>query len=288
MHKSWLQKLVKSMRCISRSVYDTVMHDGIENAGYLAYLLMLTIFPFLVFFVALLGLFGGEKLSNLLVNLILDSSWASFIDALKPRIIEITSNPPQSFLTIAILSAVWTASSIFEAIRTILNKAYMVVEYPNYISRRLISFLEFAIVIMMTVVLLATLIIAPIVLDYLNKNLIHVPWLHLEFFTQESSWMRKSIIMLFGITLISGLYFFLPNRKQQWLKVLPGAFTVLVGWSWATSGMGWYLITFPSINIIYGSIASVIITLFYFYICALIFIFGAELNANLERDSNSK
>lgn len=271
------------MRCISRSIYDTVMHDGIENAGYLAYLLMLSIFPFLVFFVALLGLFGGEKLTDLLVDLILDSSWANFIDALKPRILEITSDPPQSFLTIAILSAVWTASSIFEAIRTILNKAYQVAEYPGYIFRRLISFLEFATLIVMTVLLLAALIIAPIAINFLQENLSYTPLLHLNLFFPKSSWIRDIILLLFGILLISGLYFFLPNRKQKWLRVLPGTVMVLLGWSCATSGMRWYLQTFPSINIIYGSIASVIIALFYFYICALIFIFGAELNANLER-----
>lgn len=278
-------KLLKNIiKCISSALYFTVHHDGFEHAGYLSYLIMLTIFPFLVFFVAIVGFMGNNALADILVNLILDSKFAIFIDALKPRIIEITSNPPQSLLTVAILSAIWTASSIFEALRTILNKAYNIVDTPGYLLRRFLSIVEFLAVIIFILLLLTALIILPLLAKYMMNISRH---LHLDdiiyIFAPDTELIRAIILSIFAFTLVSGLFYFLPNRKQKWRYIFPGAFLTIAGWSIATSGMRFYLRTFPSINIIYGSIAGVIIALFYFYICALIFIFSAEINYQIEK-----
>ncbi len=51
--------LKKIWRCVTRATYDTVMkHDGIEHAGYLAFLGLLALFPFLVFLVSVIGFIG--------------------------------------------------------------------------------------------------------------------------------------------------------------------------------------------------------------------------------------
>jgi membrane protein len=264
------------------NIYSAIAHDGVEHAGYLAFLAMLTIFPFLVFFMAIIGMLQDAKLTELLMKLITDSSCAGLLEALKPRILEITSTPPQSFLTIAILSAVWTASSIFEAIRTILNKAYGIKEYPHYILRRLLSFVEFAIVIVIMIVLLVILIVIPSLSSYIYTMLREHDIL-LEFLSPESESLRGVILIIFYFSFVSGLYYFLPNRKQKLSKTFPGASFVIVGWYFATKGMSYYITIFPSINIIYGSIAGIIVALLYFYICAFIFIIGAEVNCYLEK-----
>ena len=91
-------------------VHNTAKHDGIEHAGYISFLLMLSVFPFVVFLMAIVGRLGSDYIADNLIDLMLNGSLANFIWALKPRIIEITSTPPQSLLTFVILSAVWTSS----------------------------------------------------------------------------------------------------------------------------------------------------------------------------------
>lgn len=275
-------KISKLFKCLYKGIYNTIYHEGIEHAGYMAFLLMLTIFPSLVFFVALVGFFGKQDLSELLVNLILESSWANFIEALKPRIIEITSSPPQSLLTIAIISALWTASSIFEGLRTILNRAYKVTTTPTYLKRRLISFLEFAILMALTIALLVALLIIPLVWNYIYKfaHIYDNPLFHIIGKPTQS--LRYFILILFGFMLVSGLYCYLPNTKIKFVRTFPGTIAVLIGWAASSALFRLYLSYFPSINIIYGSIAGIIISLLYFYICSLIFIFGAEFNYQIE------
>jgi membrane protein len=283
MKKKYMNDIFKRLiNCLSNSVHDTIHHDGIEHAGYLAFLLMLTIFPFLVFFVAIVGFFGKQDLSEALVKLLLESQWANFIDALKPRIIEITSSPPQGLLTIAIISAIWTASSIFEGSRTALNKAYRVTSTPSYILRRLLSFIEFAAVIVTTVLLLVVLIVIPLMWSYIFELFKLYDHPFLNFISPSAEGLRYLILLIFGFTIISGLYYYLPNRKQKLIWTFPGTVTVLFGWAGASSLFRLYLSYFPSINLIYGSIAGVIIALLYFYICSLIFIIGAEINHHFE------
>lgn len=273
-----LEKIKTFGFCIRQSVYDLMDHGGVEHAGYLAFLLMLTIFPFLVFFMAIVGFVGDAKLANILVQLILDSHWASFIDALKPRIIEITSSPPQSLLTLALLSAMWTASSLFEALRAILNKAHRVTNPPSYILRRLFSILECTSVILVITLLLALLIFIPLAWKIIYEFLNIQDSLVVNFISPAATHFRYILLLSIGFLFVAGLYCFIPNKKQRLIDTFPGTLVVLVGWSCASSLFRLYLNTFPSINIIYGSIAGVIIALLYFYICSLIFILGAELN----------
>lgn len=244
---------------------------------------MLTIFPFLVFFVAIVGFFGEKSLSDILVHLILSSSWAGFIDSLKPRIIEITSSPPQSLLTLAILSAIWTASSIFEALRTTLNKAYRVSSPPPYIWRRLFSILEFAVAITITLGFVLTLIIIPPLMQVLSTFLKIKPNFGTNYFSPEFDDIRFALVYLFTFLLITVVYYTLPNRKQNFLKMIPGALLVLISWITFSKLFTYYLSNFPQVNVIYGSIAGVIISLLYFYFCSIIFIVGAEFNYQLEK-----
>lgn len=278
-----MKSVAKILKMIFVSIYDMVQHDGIEHAGYLSFLSMLAIFPFIVFFVALVGLFGGEPISELLLQIIMDSSWVKFIDALKPRIAEITSTPPQSFLTIAIVSVIWTASSIFEGLRTILNRSYRVTNPPSYLLRRLVSIVEFltaiSIVLTSLVVLLIFPYISKIIIDFFSITDSRI----ITLLAPDSDEWRLLILILFAFFMVSVVFYTIPNRKTKFLYTTPGAILVVAGWTMASSGFSYYITNFPQVNLIYGSIAGVIISLLYFYICSIILIVGAEFNYHFEK-----
>lgn len=276
------QKIKVIIKSFLRAVSSTVKHDGIENAGYLSFLLMLSVFPFVVFLMAIVGRLGSDYIANNLIDLILSGSLANFIGALKPRIMEITSAPPQGLLTFVILSAVWTSSSIFEALRMIINKAYRVTNQPAYIWRRLFSIFEFLLIIMMTILIMFIFGVLPTILskvsmymDFHNADVI-------GFIEKETKQIRYFVLVAYGYFLVSFLYYFLPNKKQKFLWTVPGTISVIIGWTIFTKIFKYYLISFSQINVIYGSITGIIIALLYFYFCSVIFIFGAEFNYQIE------
>ena len=273
----------KFFRCFIKSIKDTVNHDGIEHAGYLSFLLMLAIFPFLFFLMATITFVIPINLSEQIINSIANSANITFenlIYFLKPRINEITNAPPHSLLTFAIFSAIWTASSIFEAVRTILNKASRVSKPPSYLFRRFFSIIEFIVIIFFTILIMFFFGIFPsLISDIATKFNITDSYYYLAF-EQETKLLRDIIIVCYVYFLLSFIYYFLPNKKQRFFKTLPGTFLVLIFWNWFTQIFKYYISTFSQLNVIYGSIVGVIIALLYFYFCSIIFIFGAEFNYN--------
>lgn len=272
--------ILKVVQYLFTAINDAIKHDGVEHAGYLSFLLMLSIFPFLVLFVAAVGLIGSYDLSQTLLNFILNSYWADFIDALKPRIVEITSTPPQGIVTMALVSAIWTASSIFEGIRTILNRSYRVNCPPPYLTRRLFSIIEFFVVLGIMVAIMLALVVVPSIWQYVSDAL-SLP--NKFILAPEGSGVRNIILNLLMFMFVSAFYYFLPNRRGRIINTFPGSILMVICCSACSYLFKVYLDNVHSISFIYGSIAGVIIALLYFYFCSLIFIIGGEFNYQCEQ-----
>lgn len=279
--------LVKFFKSIFKSISDLVQHDGVEHAGYLSFLLMLAIFPFLFFLTAIAGFLGDQKLAQFLIDMILQSSWASFINALKPRILELVGAPPQNLLTIAVVGAIWTASSIFEALRTCLNKANRVATPPSYLWRRLFSIIEFFATITFIMIMVFCLIIVPSVVEYFDKFLNHLPFQLSLLKLPEIETIRTILLFIVTLLLVILAYHTLPSRKSKFKNSIPGAVIVVIAWYVFSIIFKYYIFYTPQVNVIYGSIASIIIALLYFYFCSIIFIFGAEFNYHISKSKGT-
>lgn len=275
---------------IYKAMLSTIDNDGVEHAGYLAFLFLLSLFPFLVFFFAIAGNTGQSELGSKLVSVVLDSNLLTdnVLKAVKPRIDEIVSGPPQGLLTIAIIGSIWTASSSVEGLRTILNRAYRVETPPTYIIRRLLSIGQFLILTAIIIGVTILLIVIPNVWKMFNEtvSLSFVESVKNFFFHSDKrvfipklwNYVRYAVTALTAFVFVSVVYYSLPNIKQKWKNVIPGAFIVVLLWFLSANFLTSYVKNFEQLNIIYGSLGGIITSLIFFYIAALILIYGAELN----------
>ena len=156
---------VLPIRIFRMAIVDTVRQDGVEHAGYLAFLSIFSLFPFLIFLISIVSYIGGDELGIKVIYSTINSLPEEAAKSLLPRVAEIVSGPPQSFLTIAIIGVIWTASSSVEGCRTILNRAYRVHLPPPYLLRRLISIMEFFILTFSIAVGIMVFVIAPSILS---------------------------------------------------------------------------------------------------------------------------
>ena len=86
------------------------------------------------------------------------------------------------------------------------------------------------------------------------------------------------------VLIVALLYYATPNVKQpkfRWISV--GAVVAIVVWILASAAFGFYVANFSSYNKTYGSLAGVIVFLLWLWITNLALLFGAELDAELER-----
>jgi membrane protein len=200
------------------------------------------------------------------------------LNAVLPRINEIISGPSPGLMTISMFAALWTASSAVEGYRTVLNNAYHVGTPPAYIWRRLMSVLQLLLFSFLILVGMVMLVFAPLIIEQLGQIL---PAITVK---QEvnafDEWIRQGSILLIFLVIVM-MYHVLPNIRQNWRAVLPGALLTLGGWMLVVQGFRFYLDSFDQVNLIYGSLGGVIAVLLFFYLLNIVFIIGAEFNYQL-------
>lgn len=273
-----LKALKNSILMVYRAGDNLVENDGIELAGYLTFLELLSLFPFLVIIVATAGFFGQGEVGAQFITMLLTHAPQDAVVSLKPRIDEIISGPPQALLTIAILGAIWTSSSAVEGFRTVLNRAYQVSEPPHYFFRRMLSILQIILFTIIVMLIMLVLVLAPI----FAARIAHeagwkLPEDVLPFLTKD--FIVIAVIAMFSA--VASLYYWLPNIKQSLLAVVPGAIIVVAGWVGGAALVSFYLDHVSQVNLIYGSLSGFIATMVFFFVMNIVFIYGAEFNHEL-------
>lgn len=275
-----LRMLAHSGKLLYRAGYNLVHNDGFELAGYLTFLVILSLFPFLVILAAFMGLIGSGSLGVDFINLLIENLPHDVMDSIRPRIDEILSGPPQGLLTVAILGALWTSSSAMEGMRTVLNRAYKVSEPPTYLWRRLMSMGQVILFSAIIIIFMMGLVLSPLIVELMEHALsIDLP-IEVQTFIETEFVFIGGALVFFGV---ASLYWVLPNIKQSVLAVVPGAALTVILWVFAAQGVTYYLAHVGTVNLIYGSLSGFIATLLFFYVMNIIFIYGAEFNYQLVR-----
>ncbi len=264
-----------------QAIVKMIDHDGIEHSGYMSFMVLLSIFPFFVFILAFTGFFGASELGEKFIQLALENMPAQSIDSIRNRIKELMTTPPQGLLTLAIVGSIWTSSSFVECLRTILNRVYQIKSLPNYFLRRMLSIAQFLFISTMISLTMLLLIIIPIGLQKLPSFMRMI-----EDYKTILNFSRYLLIFLSLFITVCSLYYLIPNVKLKFSEVIPGAFLSVLLWILSGYLLSTYLVYYNQLNIIYGSLGSIIVTLIFFYIVNMIFILGAEFNYLMKHNTN--
>lgn len=187
---------------------------------------------------------------------------------------------PQSALTwagfVSLSLALWSAKAGVGALTKGLNAVY---GEQNRKGLR-----HIAVVLMLTMALIAISGVFALLLVVLPVALNLVP---LGFAAEATIRLLKWLVLMGMLILALGLvYRVAPNRRGArvaWLT--PGAAVATVAWTAVSAAFSVYLENFASYNETYGSLGAVIALLMWFFLSALVVLFGAALNAELERRS---
>ncbi len=273
--------MIKLIRNLYTAVVNMVDHDGVEHSGYMSFMVLVSIFPFFIFILAFTSFFGASELGEKFVGLALDNMPAHSIDSIRSRMSELMKAPPQGLMTLAIVGTIWTSSSFVECLRTILNRVYEIKSPPNYIFRRFLSIAQFLVISLVISLAMLLLIIIPIGLAKIPRFIELI-----EGYQSILNVARYAVIFVSLFLSVCALYYIIPNAKLRFAEVVPGAFLTIILWSISGYLLSTYIVYYNQLNIVYGSLGSIIVTLIFFYIVNMIFIIGAEFNylTRSERD----
>lgn len=251
-------------------------HDGPVSAGNMAFLTMLSLFPFLIFLVALSGFLGQTDKGLEAITLMMENFPPKVAEVLSGPISGIVKNTRGEILTFSILIALWTAGSGVEAARVSLIKAFGRHHAKAIWIRRLESLLVVIIAASLIMVAVSVQVIGPPAItaaanlfpDILNEGILKL-WVWLKYFVSPA-------MLLMGLY---GVYLALTPRQVKKSYKMPGALFTLLTLLITSAGLSTYLKYANTYDITYGSLAGIVITQLFCYVVAIGFILGAELNA---------
>lgn len=93
-------------------------------------------------------------------------------------------------------------------------------------------------------------------------------------------------MLLAAAAVAATLYRYGPSREEaRWTWITPGSLFTAIGWLILTSLFGFYLTRVANYDASYGSLATIVALLTWIYLSAYVFVFGAELNSEVEHQT---
>ena len=241
------------------------------HAAHVVFFIMVSFFPFVMFFFTLLRYtpLTEESILHLLESIVPDN----IRHVLGTWINEAYRQSSGTILSITVITTLWSGSKGFMGITYGLDKIYGVKNRRSWLVNRISS-------LMYTIAFAAILLISLIVLVYGNQILLAID----SFFSIEAPLFIGifSLRSILGFTLFFLffllLYMFIPDRKPKAKEEVPGALFTSVLWILFSYLFSIYIDYFTNFSSVYGSLTYIVLFMLWMYVCMDILFLGALIN----------
>ena len=254
--------------------------DDLTFAASIAYYSLLSLFPFfLLLFSVIASVTSAEADRQAVLNFVLNYFPRQFDFVTRELKLMNQSRVPLGVAGSVLM--VWAAMGVFGAVTSAVNHAWGVEKQPSYFKHKMISFVM---LVMASLLLLVALMLVSAI------------------GVVEASWFSAVVARMPGLLVLQGLalkwastvafiivvglvFYFVPNAKVRFRDVWVGAVVTGLAWRGALAGFSWYVRDMTRFSV-HGSIAAVVVFLFWVYISAVILLYGVEVtaaNARLRR-----
>ncbi|MCC4250925.1 YihY/virulence factor BrkB family protein [Sphingobium naphthae] len=262
---------------VAKRVAVGTYSDGFIHAGNLAYLSLMTLFPFFIVAAAVASIFGRTQDGVAAVNAFLYTVPRGVADVVRQPISDVLTARSGPLLWLGGLVGLWTVGSLIETIRDILRRAYGTRSTKPFWRYRL-GAIGITLVSVFAVMFAFSLQIVITGVDQFLHRIL--PWAD-----EAIALVASARLVPMGILCVAlwSLYVALTPTayKDRCFPKWPGAVATALWW------YGTVLLLPPTLSLLggygrtYGSLAGVMITLIFFFLVGLGVVIGAELNAAL-------
>ncbi len=239
----------------------------------LAYSLVLSFFPFLIFLLTMIGFLSLDSVQVL--NAMQAFLPVSVYDLISSIVLDIVESQNGSLLSLSLILSIWSASAGFSAVIRGLNKAYDENETRGFIKVKLISILFTITIVAIIIINLILLVFGGVIKGVLLKH----DYFSLSFITWVWGVLKYIIIIFTTTFLFALLYRYTPARRLTWKEVIPGAVFTTISWIGVSLGFSYYVNNFNNFSRFYGSIGAVIVLMTWVFLSSIIILLGGEINA---------
>jgi membrane protein len=262
---------------IAKRVLVGVYSDGFIHAGNLAYLALFSLFPFFIVSAAVGRIFGSTDEGLRSVGAFLHTLPPGVADVLAKPIGDVLAARSGSLLWLGAIVGLWTTGSFIETIRDILRRAYGTTFSRPFWHYRLTSIGIIVASVVLAMAAFSAQVLLTGALEFVDRLFPISP--------QAVSMVNFSRLAP-GLALFGALYmlfYSLTPSKYRYSRCpkWPGALFTACWWVTITAGLPLVLARLGGYDLTYGSLAGVVITLFFFWLVGFGLVIGAHLNAAL-------
>ena len=255
---------------VAQGLVSRIFQDNVSrSAAELAYYLLFSLFPLLIFLNALIGAFQFD-INALLAELDLLLP-AEVMGIIVDYVGYTASLQSQTLAYAGLVLGVWSISRSVSSLLRAISQAYRV-QRRGWLSRVLPVVLTVA--LMASVFLLLILLMISQTLLATVSRFIHLPgglvalWDLIKFLIGPA----------FIFFLLTGLFHVASQRQHRLIEAMPGALFSCVVWTLFSAGFSYYVRNFGRYSILYGSLGAIIILMLWLYATGALVIAGGELN----------
>jgi membrane protein len=262
---------------LSRTAKEFVADNGLGLAAQLAYYFFFSLFPAVLVGLAFASFFPLEHFVDRMVATLGGVVPGDIIRIVQDQVRKISEGNNGGLLTFGVLAALWSSSAAVMGLIDALNHAYDIEEGRPWWKVRLLSLGLTLGLAAFILIAFALVLVGPTAAEYIAR----VTGLGPVF-----AWTWKILqwpVVLALVSIGAGLvYYFAPDAEQEWVWVTPGAILAAIIWLAASLGFKFYVANFATYTETYGAIGGVMVLLLWFYLSGVVFLLGAELNAEIE------
>lgn len=271
----WWQEQRPATRNLPHYLQKAVMNyirtgSGSRQAAALSYYAIFSVFPLTLLLAVAIGNIVGpvaaqEQIARGL-QIFLPEATITELQAT----LEVALGQSSSFGLVAFAALIWSATGLFTNIMLALDNIFEIETPRSVVRQRLL-----AVVMGLTLVVL-------VMASFITSGFLRL----LSAFSPAlpSIWVRIALFFLplgLDVVIFALLFRYVPQCDVHWDAIWPATIFGSIGWELAKRGFEWYLTNLNNYWIIYGSIATGIVLLFWAWLIASIFLFSAEICARM-------
>lgn len=244
------------------------------HAAQVAFFIMISFFPFLMFFITLLKYTPiSEQTIFVMVQKIIPGNLSSLVASWLNE--SYTSSG--TILSITVISALWAGSKGFSSIAYELEDIYEQKERRSFLARRLHSIIDTILFTVMIIISLILLVYGNQIIQLINRYLPFLRNMNLVLFL-----IRSALSLFLFVVYFTFMYYFIPKHHSTVRQEVPGALLASFLWIVFSYLYSFYVDTRGAFSSIYGSLTSLVLLMLWLYFCIGFVFLGALLNKYLQ------
>ena len=271
----------KTYNFLKNTIISIIDNDFSGMAAEMSYMLVIGIFPFLLFLMSLFTLLGKNYYMTplfMFLEKVMPADTLSMIHSVINQVLGFASGR-----SVAVLGLLITFFMTINALAVIikgLNRAYKVDETRAFLYTRLLSLIMVIVNTLILTLSVNLIIFGRIIIRFL------IAFVALPIDTANLLLILRWPVVFLALFVMAFLhYFILPDvswsEELKCKSAIPGTLFFCVIWLIASGGFSMYVNTLHTYNLVYGSIAAFAMLMIWFYFTSMLVLIGGEINSQM-------